>query len=30
MFWLFGLQACGISAPNQGSNPLPLQWKAKS
>ena len=30
MFWFFGHEACGILAPNQGSNPHSLHWKAKS
>ena len=30
MFWFFGHQAYGILAPNEGSNPHPLHWKAKT
>ena len=30
MFCLFVLKACGILVPDQGSNPYPLHWKAKS
>ena len=30
MFWCLGCEACGILVPDQGSNPHPLHWKAKS
>ena len=30
MFWVFGIKACGIQLPNQGSNLHPLHWKVKA
>ena len=27
LFYVFGLEACGISAPRSGIKPHPLHWK---